>query len=306
MSYSPKFIYGSEKKSDENSNAIQNAIRIGFRAIDTANCCAYEESKVGMALDILYKQGYNRSDFWLQSKFTFMYPWFLDSAEAGEKEVSPGFKVPGYSYKVNLVEQIMQSLNNSLDHLNTSYLDSYILHGSFEFLSDTLHEKDIEAWSILEELYTTGKVKAIGVSNYSFKQIKDLQEIAKIQPMIIQNYFGVGSMTLDEGLYRYWDIHGRDQYNMLEFCKNNHIEYQGIFNVIADSKEELVLTIADIHNVSAKQVAFRFAYQSGVVPLTGTQNTEHMQQNIDIFTFELSEAEMQMLGQVELETHNEL
>ena len=244
--YSPKFIYGSERKMEYTAFAIQEAINIGFRAIDTANCCSYLESEVGVALERLYSQGYKRSDFWLQSKFTFMYPWFLDLMESNLTS-----SIPGYNHELDLEEQINQSLNHSLAHLHTNYLDSYILHGGFEFSSGILYTKDIEAWGILEKLHRSGKIKAIGVSNYNLKQISDLTEVAEIKPMVIQNYFGVG-------LNKWFGKGADEQYEILKFCKENNIEYQGFLNEVSEDKEELVSEVANAHNVSEKQIAFRF------------------------------------------------
>jgi len=308
INYNPKFIYGSERKYENTSFSIQEAVDVGFRAIDTANCCAYSEPKVGVALEELYSQGYKRSDFWLQSKFTFMYPWFLEMIESpSEPEEASWFEVPGYDHELDLKEQINQSFNNSLAHLHTDYLDSYILHGSFELSSSTLHAKDVEAWRVIEELYKSGRVRAIGVSNYSLEQISDLTKIAEIKPMVLQNHFGIGLLKEYDMHFHEWT---REEAEMLRFCKQNNIEYQGIGNTISEEKLDAVAKIAVANDVSMKQVAFRFAYQSGVVPLTGTQNKEHIQENIDIFGFELTEEEVQTLGAVEPElskvSHEEL
>lgn len=304
--YSPRFIYGSMSKGENTSIAIQEAVSIGFKALDTANCCGYFEQEVGIALEELYKQGYKRSDFWIQSKFTFMYSWYLEDIESAlnQGKPRPPF-IPDYDHKLELRDQIIQSLDNSLIHLRTEYLDSYILHGPFDFSSTNLDEKDLKAWEVLEELYDIGKVRAIGVSSYSFRKLVDLSDKAKIKPMILQSKFVVGAAK------SYWPdqqwLANEEQYKILEFCKENNIEYQSFGHYIADSKNGSVASLADAHNVSHKQMAFRFAYQNGVVPVTGAQKTEHMQGAIDIFNFELSELEMGMLGEgPESNSHDEL
>lgn len=302
---SNKFIYGSERKGENTTQAIKSAIALGYRAIDTANCCAYMEPMVGIALEELYTTGYRRYDFWVQSKFTFMYPWFLKMIEYNYTE-----SVPGYDHKLSLQEQIYQSLDRSLKHLHVDYLDSYILHGSFDHDSEELLDQDLEAWRTLEIIYDTGKARSIGVSNYNFIKLEMLFEVATIKPMIVQYPFRIGISPEDypesEYRYEYFNKFYLDQSKILKFCNEHHIEYQGFEIKVSELRKAVVEQIAMSNNVTEKQVAFRFAYQSGVVPLTGTQNEEHMKQNAAIFNFSLSNHEMRMIGGSEQHFHDEL
>ena len=80
-----------------------------------------------------------------------------------------------------------------------------------------------------------------------------------------------------------------------EFCNNNNIIYQGFSLLTANDAvftNKKIAAIALRLNKTIAQIIFRFSIQVGMIPLTGTCNSEHMQQDLDIFDFELTTAEM--------------
>jgi hypothetical protein len=145
---SPNIIYGTAWKKLKTANYVEEAIRFGFRAIDTA--CQpkhYHEKGVGDALAKLYSEGIiTREDVFLQTKFT--------SLNGQDPNNIP------YDRNAPLSEQVKQSLEKSLENLQTTYLDSLIMHSPMNTVKDTL-----TVWKLFEEFVSEGKVRYIGLSN---------------------------------------------------------------------------------------------------------------------------------------------
>ncbi|MBT4921929.1 MAG: aldo/keto reductase [Rickettsiales bacterium] len=257
-------IYGTAWKEAATSDLVSLALRLGFRAIDTANQAKhYSEALVGEALKKVVGKEISRNKLWLQSKFTS-----LDGQD---------HRLP-YDAKAGLAEQVRQSCASSLHHLNTDYLDSYLLHGPYNYPS--LGTEDFIVWDAMEELYKKGVVKSIGISNVNYQQLKMLIDQAEIKPMIVQNrcYANKG-----------WDKQIR------ELCKKHSIAYQG-FSLLTANPDIVshpeVVNIATKYDVLPAGVIFKFATQIGINPLTGTTSAEHMSADLNIIKFDLSNDEV--------------
>ena len=72
----------------------------------------------------------------------------------------------------SLTNQVQRSFASSLEHLQTDYIDSYILHGPS--LSHGIIDADLEIWQTMEELVHSGKVQFIGISNVNIAQVEEL------------------------------------------------------------------------------------------------------------------------------------
>src|SRR5277367_5345245 len=111
----PSFMYGTAWKKEATTKLVQQALESGFKAIDTANQLKhYDEKLVGQALLTAYKSGVKRESLFLQTKFT---------SKDGQDNRLP------YDPKADLGTQVKQSMDSSLEHLHTDYVDSYVLHG---------------------------------------------------------------------------------------------------------------------------------------------------------------------------------
>jgi hypothetical protein len=148
FTYSPSIIYGTAWKKLKTADYVEEAVRLGFRAIDTA--CQpkhYHEKGVGDALGKLYSEGFiTREDVFLQTKFT--------SLNGQDPSNIP------YDRNIPLTDQVKQSLEKSLENLQTTYLDSLIMHSPMNTVKDTL-----TVWKLFEEFVREGKVRYIGLSN---------------------------------------------------------------------------------------------------------------------------------------------
>jgi diketogulonate reductase-like aldo/keto reductase len=264
----PAFLYGTAWKEDRTQTLTELALEQGFRGIDTANQRKhYYEAAVGAAVSAAIAAGrVSRAQLFLQTKFTF---------ERGQDHRLP------YDPKADYATQVKQSFQSSLEHLNTDYLDSYLLHGPFG--GTGLTRPDYEVWAAMEELCRSGRVRMLGVSNVNLPQLRLLCERAEIPPSLVQNRCYARSG---------WDREIR------RFCRERSLRYQGFSLLTANQRE---LESAPVQRVVKRTgrplpaVVFRFALDIGIWPLTGTSNAEHMRTDLQSLDLELSEAEKQTL-----------
>lgn len=268
----PAFMYGTAWKKDATTRLVIEAVRAGFTAIDTANqLIHYDEARVGEALVSLAQQGVTRDRLFLQTKFTPVN---------GQDHRTP------YEAVASITTQVQQSFESSLAHLRTDYLDSYVLHGPYH--RGGLGPEDWEVWAAIESLYDGGKTKMIGVSNVTARQLALLCERAKHRPMVVQNrcFAALG-----------WDRAVRD------LCRTHGIVYQG-FSLLTANREVFVDAgmrgLAEKYGTGVAQVVFRFAMQSGMLPLTGTTNIEHMAEDLQAERFTLEPDELQRIETIGL------
>jgi diketogulonate reductase-like aldo/keto reductase len=292
-----KFLYGTAWKENLTSACVFEALKAGYRAIDTANQrMHYFEEGVGEALTRAYaKLGLSRDGIFLQSKFTYA---------RGQDHRKP------YDEKAAFAVQVQQSFESSLKHLLTDYLDSYVLHGPMS--SQGLQDADWETWKSMESLCRNGRVKYLGISNVSGEQLAALIKGASIKPSFVQNRCFAD---------RRWDRDIRD------LCSSNGIFYQGFSLLTANAKflgghvlrpadrniphlvfsegEEngpafppAIQKIANQTGMNIQQIVFRFAQQIGIIPLTGTRSPEHMKSNLEIHRFDLTGAQVQTLENI--------
>ncbi|WP_447984643.1 aldo/keto reductase family protein [Nitrospira sp. Nam74] len=263
----PSFMYGTAWKKEATAHLVQLAVTAGFRAIDTANqMIHYQEAFVGEALQVLEQQGISRDTLFLQTKFTPLN---------GQDHRTP------YDASADLTTQVRQSFDSSLAHLHTDYVDSYVLHGPYERRG--LGNADREVWTAMEGLYQGGKTRMIGISNVTAEQVAQLCAQATVKPMVVQNrcYAALG-----------WDKEVR------EICRAHGIIYQG-FSLLTANREVLVApelrAIAKRLGTGPAQVIFAFAMHVGMLPLTGTTNPQHMQEDLQAEQLVLSPEDIQRI-----------
>jgi diketogulonate reductase-like aldo/keto reductase len=263
----PAFWYGTAWKEDRTEALTALALAAGFRAIDTANQRKhYNEAGVGAALA---NAGIPRDELFLQTKFTHL---------PGQDSRLP------YDRDAPVARQVEQSFASSLEHLGTTYLDSYVLHGPS--VNVGLAPEDVEAWRAMEAIHASGHARALGVSNVSLEQLDRLCNLASVAPAFVQNRCYAS---------RGWDEHVR------AYCRNHKIGYQGFSLLTANRRELLRPAIDEIMmrtGHTREQLVFRFAIQVGMIPLTGTSNEQHMREDLGALGFALSEADIQTIERI--------
>ena len=238
----PKLGYGVYQTPPEDTkHCVLDAIEIGYRSIDTAQAY-YNEEGVGAALASC---GLPREEFFLTTKV-----WITNT---------------GY-------EKAKASILESMEKLQTSYLDLLLIHQPFGDYYGT--------YRAMEELYKAGKLRAIGVSNFGPDRYLDIQHFATIKPAVnqIETHVFQQQKVAREYLQKY----------------NCQPESWGPF---AEGRNDMftnpVLTkIGEKYGKTAAQTALRFLMQSDVVVIPKSVHKDRMQQNFDIFDFTLTQEEM--------------
>jgi diketogulonate reductase-like aldo/keto reductase len=262
----PKILYGTAWKKSDTERLVATAIGLGFRGIDTA--CQpkhYEEPDVGAGVAASLGANLSRADLYLQTKFT------------GLSGQDPK-RIP-YDSQAPIPQQVAQSFEVSLHNLRTDYIDCLVLHSPLPSAKQT-HE----AWVAMEALVDSGKAGQLGISNcYQLLQLEALYDGARVKPAVIQNRF-------------YADT----QYdrNIRAYCRRRHILYQSFWTLTANPRalaSPAITALTEKYERTAPQILFRYLTQIDAVPLTGTSSEPHMRQDLAIFEFQLTAAEIAQL-----------
>ena len=235
--------------------SVRSAIEAGYRHIDTA---AIYENEVGVGDGVragLASTGLARKDVFVTSK--------LWNSERGYDSTLAAFEA-------------------TMRRLGLGYLDLYLIHwpaAPHQF--DNWEELNRETWRAFEHLYATGRVKAIGVSNFKPSHLEPLLAGANITPMVNQIEYHIGL----------------DQSETLEFCKAQDIVVEA-WSPLGQGQllnQPVMHEVAQRHNVTPAQVAIRWCLQQGTLPLPKSVHAERIVSNGDVFSFELSDADMAAL-----------
>ena len=251
----PYLVYGTAWKKEMTAQHVSDAVKAGFRFIDTA--CQpkhYFEPGVGNGWTAAAQElGLSRQDLFLQTKFT--------SPSGQDPNNMPYDKVAPKQV------QIETSLEVSLKNLHTEYLDSWVMHSPYPTLEETL-----EAWRIMEQAVDAGKVKQLGISNcYDYDMFVMLYEAAKHKPKVLQNRF-------------YADSNFDTQ--LRAFCKDHDIKYQSFWTLTAN-RHALATpearTMASAKGLTPQTYMYAFLMTLGyVTPLDGTTSVKHMAEDVAV------------------------
>ena len=257
----PSFFYGTAWKEERTDPLTKLALDAGFAAIDTANQRRhYFEAAVG---DAVVASGRARAELFLQTKFTHV---------DGQDHRLP------YDRAASPAEQVAQSFASSLTHLQTDYIDAYILHGPSARVG--LPDEDWQIWGAMSALARAGKTKLLGISNVTLEQLESLHAHAEVKPAFVQNRCYARSG---------WDREIR------AFCRAHDIAYQGFSLLTANRRELAGPTMARLAAKSGRtlpQLVFRFALEVGMIPLTGTSDAAHMREDLQSFDFALDDGDV--------------
>lgn len=241
----PGIGFGTWKIKDYNQviDVVKNAIEVGYRHIDTASVYGNEEA-IGIALK---ESCVPREDIFVTTKL-----WN---------------SVRGYN-------ETICAFNESLKKLQLEYIDLYLVHwpSPLEF-RDCYQEKNIETYQALEKLYSQGKIKAIGVSNFLKHHIEELKNFVSIPIAVNQIEFHP---------YYY------DQ-ETIEYCKQNDIIIEAYSPLGRGEilKDNTIADIAKKYNKSPAQICIRYAIDNQIVPLPKTISKQRMIENLNVFDFNL-------------------
>jgi len=185
--------------------------------------------------------------------------------------------VENYGY-----EECKKSVKISLKKLKTDYIDLMLLHQPFADYYG--------AWRALEELYEEGKLRAIGISNFYPDRMVDIASFAKIRPMV--NQVEVHPHNQQAGAKEWNEKYGLQ------------LEAWAPFGEGHGSMFELpeLRVIADKHNKTVAQVILRWHLQCGVVVIPKSTHIERMEENLNVFDFELTAEDMAEIAALDKNT----
>ena len=250
----PVIGYGTWQNEDPNEciNGVKDALDVGFRHIDCARAYA-NEALVGQGLR---ESGVPREEIFLTSKL---------------RNSTHGY------------DNVLKEVETTLKDLGTDYLNLYLIHWPVVKGHKTDWKEDnLDTWRAFEKLYEEGKLKAIGVSNFSREHLENLLENAKIKPMVNQVLIHPGVLLEED----------------MAFCRENGILLEGyspLSPIHTLGEEETFKEILRNHGKTPAQVLLRFVLELGALPLTKTVHRSRMEENIDVLDFSLTEKEMNYL-----------
>lgn len=228
----------------ECEKSVIDALKVGYRSLDTAASYLNEVS-VGNAIK---KSGVEREELFVTTKL-----WVQDT---------------GY-------ENTKKAFEKSLNRLQLDYLDLYLIHQPYGDVHGS--------WRAMEELYSEGKIKAIGVANFHPDRLIDLILQNKVVPAINQI-----------------ETHPfHQQIETQKFLQDNDVQIES-WGPFAEGKNdifknELLSSIGQQHHKSTAQIILRWLTQRGIIVIPKSVKKERMAENFDVFDFKLSDKEMEMI-----------
>ena len=179
-------------------------------------------------------------------------------------------------------ENTKLAFQKSIDKLQLDYLDLYLIHQPYGDV--------FGSWKAMQELYHEGKIKAIGVANFHPDRVIDL---------IINSGFTPAVNQIETHPFH-------QQIETHQFLTDNNVQIQS-WGPFAEGKNDIfnnetLKTIAVKYNKSVAQIILRWLTQRGIIAIPKSVRKERMKENFDIFTFELSETEMQTITTLDNKT----
>ena len=247
------------RDKEECKRSVLDAIRTGYRLIDTAASYTNEDA-VGEAVREAIAEGIcTREELFITSKM-----WVQDMQN---------------------YEMAKASIDASLEKTGLEYLDLYLLHQAM---------KDyFSAWRAMEDAYRDGKLKAIGVSNFYPDRLVDICSFARIRPMV--NQVELHPFFQQENALALMKEYGVVPEAWGPFAEGNH----GIFT------HPVLTAIGQKYGKSAAQVALRWNVQRGVVVIPKSVHKERIEQNMNIWDFQLSDEDMAEIAKLDI-GHSEI
>jgi diketogulonate reductase-like aldo/keto reductase len=227
----------------EVEQAVQCALETGYRSIDTATIYKNERG-VGKAIQ---ESGISREEIFLTTKV-----WNIDQRE----------------------KRTLAAFEESLDRLGTDYVDLYLVHWPVKgFYKET--------WKAMEEIYQSGRAKAIGVSNFMIHHLEDILSDSQIVPAVNQVEFHPYLLNKE----------------LMKFCEDHKIRVEA-WSPLMQGKildDPVVTKISKKYNKTPAQVILRWDLQHEVVTIPKSVHAHRIAENAQIFDFELSQTDMSEL-----------
>ena len=236
---------------DDTRQTTLDALEVGYRHIDTAEMYG-NEKQVGEAVAA---SGLSRSEVFVTSK------------------LNNGFHAR---------DAALRAFDETLDALGFDYLDLFLIHWPLPSIGDF-----VETWKAMREISESGRVKAIGVSNFQEAHLQRLFDETSIVPAV--NQIEVHPYLVQDSLRAFGAAHGIVTEAWSPIAKGK---------VLAD---EVIVSIAEKVDKSPAQVTLRWHIQRGDIVFPKSVTRSRVEENFAIFDFELSDDDMRSI--TELDRH---
>lgn len=238
----PQLGYGVYQVTrEECERCVTDALQVGYRLIDTAQSY-FNEEEVGRAIA---KSGIPREEIFLTTKV-----W-----------------IEHYGY-----EACRASVLRSMEKLQVDHLDLCLLHQPF---SDVYG-----AYRALEDLYSEGRIRAIGISNFYADRMVDLASFARVRPAVNQVEIHPHNQQVESKVWH-------DKYGVQMEAWAPFGEGRGDMFRLPELR-----AIGEAYGKTAAQVILRWHLQRGVVVIPKSTHIERMEENFRVFDFKLSSEDM--------------
>lgn len=235
---------GVWRSGEATKDAVLAALKAGYRHIDAAAVYGNEEA-VGEAIR---ESGIKREDLFVTTKL-----WNQDMRD----------------------HRVMEAFETSLKKLGLDYVDLYLIHWPVK-------NEYIPAYKIMEEIYKSGRAKAIGVSNFKTHHLQDLLDNTEIVPAVDQMEFNPQMQDND----------------ILKMCREKGIvlEAWSPLGSGACLENSEIKEIGKKYNKSAAQVIIRWLLQKGIVVFPKSVHEDRIKENANVFDFELTNEEIELIN----------
>ena len=230
--------------------AVKCALAAGYRHIDTAAVYGNEDS-VGLAIA---ESGIPREELFITSKL-----WNTER---------------GY-------DKTLRAFDQSLKKLSLDYLDLYLIHWPAVRMDDW-EKVNNDTWRAMEHLHRSGRIRAIGVSNFLVHHLRPLMDKASVLPLVDQIEYHPGQM----------------QEETVDFCRQHDILVEawsplGTGRMLTNT---LLIEVAEHYHKSVAQLCIKWCLQNGTLPLPKSVTPQRIVENLQVTDFHISAEDMKTIN----------
>ncbi|TLD83286.1 aldo/keto reductase [Helicobacter sp. MIT 11-5569] len=263
----PKIGLGTWEIEDNNvENVIKEALEIGYRHIDTAQSYGNERGVGASVCEAMQKSGIARDKLFITSKIRAEYK---DKKSAAD------------------------SIDTSLKTMGLDYLDLMLIHSPQpwkSFRNGDYFSENVEVFSALEDAQKSGKLRAIGVSNFLKKDLENIFKHCSIKPAVNQILTHIGNTPFE----------------LIEFCKSQNVLVEA-YSPIAHGellKNSKIIEMAKKYNVTPAQLCIAYTLAIGTLPLPKSKTPKYIKENTEI-NFTLSNEDLESLKKIDFKDYGE-